>query len=356
MINEIKQEKFNFVKRIFELQSETAQSSDLNIVESTLKNGYRNKMEYPFYALEDNTLTIAEYRKGTKRGLIPGVGSPLAASAINECALSIVKYLNENNVKKSQLKGIQMRYSKYEDKVTAIIFVKDREFKINKSIFEINQKIKNLIVYYSTPKSPAYVMTEKLYSEGEEIMYEKVSNKVFSFPFDGFFQVNIELFEKVIEEVEEYLKSKDTKKKRLVDLYCGVGVIGILLSKYAEEIVGVESTKSAQSFAETNAKNNNVKTYQFLSTNSENIVNEVLKQDDIIVIDPPRAGCHKNVIEAILKVKPEIIIYLSCNPETQYRDLQLLINHYTIKKMKAFDFFPNTNHLEDLVILEKKQV
>lgn len=362
-IEDFKQEKFTFVQRIYEL-SEFEIPDYSEIVQSPILFGYRNKMEYPFYALEDESLMLAEYKKGSRYGLIPFEGSPLAHPKINKCALSILKILNDRNIRKRSLKGLQMRYSWTEDKVTAILFVKDEEFQELPKIKEIDSDLKCLITYYSTHKSPAYVMTKKLYSEDNEELTEKILDNTFIYPFDGFFQINLPLFEDFLKTSINYLKQEISIQKKitrnLIDLYCGVGTIGIsifksLTSKFTK-LIGLEYTPSAEKYFKINAEQTyiNYSNYEFTSSQAERSFKDILKSSDVLILDPPRAGCHINVTNEILEKVPEYIIYLSCNPESQLKDLQLLISKYNIELIKTYDFFPNTNHLENLVILKRK--
>jgi 23S rRNA (uracil1939-C5)-methyltransferase len=166
------------------------------------------------------------------------------------------------------------------------------------------------------------------------------------------------MFETVLNEIKAYLHSYSQlalhkKLSSLIDLYCGVGTIGVSLSEHFDRIVGVELTQSAQYFAQENAKSNSVQNFTFYSGATEKQILGLITEEDVLVIDPPRAGCHKNVISEILNCVPKLIIYLSCNPETQLRDIELLVSKYDIDLVKTYDFFPNTDHLENLVILKK---
>ena len=174
---------------------------------------------------------------------------------------------------------------------------------------ELPEALEGLVCYYSNPKSPASVITSELWRKGELKLKDQVCGTDIGYDVNSFFQVNIDLFEKVIEDIKLNLDSEDSK---IIDFYGGVGSIGILLA-------GVETKNKLK-------------------------------------IDPPRAGLHKKVAQKIIEVRPKKLIYLSCNPVTQARDVGLLLEAgYKIKFNRGYNFFPRTPHIESLVILENSE-
>jgi 23S rRNA (uracil1939-C5)-methyltransferase len=148
------------------------------------------------------------------------------------------------------------------------------------------------------------------------------------------------------------MKENSNEFNKVVDLYAGVGIIGLSLKNYSKEIWSVEIDKTATQYAKVNADLNNIKNFQTLALASEIIPRDVLENTDLLILDPPRTGLHKKLINLILETKPKNIFYLSCNPITQARDFSFLKQVYRIKKFYGFDFYPNTPHLESLIILE----
>jgi len=143
----------------------------------------------------------------------------------------------------------------------------------------------------------------------------------------------------------------------IYDLYSGTGTISIFLAKYAKKVIGLEYIDEAVQYAQINTSLNHFSNTQFLCGDIRDLLNEhLLKTEgypDIIITDPPRAGMHKNVIGLILSVLPQKIIYISCNPATQARDIKLLSDHYHIVRIQPFDMFPHTWHVENVVLLER---
>ena len=154
-------------------------------------------------------------------------------------------------------------------------------------------------------------------------------------------------------------ESNLTGNEVVYDLYCGTGTIGISMAKYVKRVYGFEINESAVNDAIINAQLNNIKNIKFFKGDLQNIfrVNldaRKIQKPDIIIIDPPRAGMHKKTILDIIKKEPKKLIYISCNPGTQARDIkELSQNNYKLKKILPLDMFPHTPHVENIAILEK---
>ena len=125
------------------------------------------------------------------------------------------------------------------------------------------------------------------------------------------------------------------------------------MARVASSVVGVEVVSSAVDLANRNALANNISNYRAVCSTAENLSEDSMQDVDVVVVDPPRSGLHRKVIDMLLKSLPNKIIYLSCNPETQARDLKLLNEQYSIDSVSGYDFYPGTLHLESLVILER---
>ena len=170
---------------------------------------------------------------------------------------------------------------------------------------------------------------------------------------EAFFQVNIDIASKIFNYIRNYIKDK--KYKKALDLYCGVGVIGIFISPFVEEVIGIEIVENAVKNANVNKKLNKINNISFITGKVENHINK-FKDIDLVVVDPPRSGLDKNTINNIISIKPKEIIYVSCDAITLARDLNLLNEFYNIKEITPFDMFPNTYHVECISVLERKNV
>ena len=140
----------------------------------------------------------------------------------------------------------------------------------------------------------------------------------------------------------------------LLDLYCGVGTLGLSVANKFKNIYGIEIVENAIIDAKHNAKINNISNTHYYAGSTDDILENLNVKFDTIILDPPRSGLNKKTIEQVLKIRPKVIAYVSCDPMTLARDLKILSDKYKITKVNALEMFPNTFHVESLVILEKK--
>jgi 23S rRNA (uracil1939-C5)-methyltransferase len=144
----------------------------------------------------------------------------------------------------------------------------------------------------------------------------------------------------------------------LYDLYCGTGSIGIFCSNKAKKVIGVELIAEAVADAEKNAQINNIHHAEFFTGDVIDICDEAFfnkhGHPDVIITDPPRAGMHEKLVQKIISMKAPVVVYVSCNPATQARDLALLDKEYEVTKVQPVDMFPHTHHIENVVQLKKR--
>jgi 23S rRNA (uracil1939-C5)-methyltransferase len=248
------------------------------------------------------------------------------------------------------LKSLIIRESKTKDQLIAILCVKKEDFVLPFSLQEIPE-LDGLTVAFSNPLSPASLITKELSLEGMNYLEEKIAGLDLQYPLDGFFQNNIPLFGKALSLMQDVVNRKSEVAK-IVELYSGVGTIGLALCKQAESVIGVEVVPSSIQYAKENARRNNISNYECYDIAAEEMDSKLLAMADIVVLDPPRIGLHADVVNSLIQYKPKTILYLSCNPETQARDCELLKEHYSPTALYGFDFYPQTNHMESLIILD----
>ncbi len=191
--------------------------------------------------------------------------------------------------------------------------------------------------------------------KGNEFLVEELAGIRFKISPFSFFQVNVEQAEKVVAKVVEYSKGNS---KIIWDLYCGAGTMTLPLAKQSEFVFGLEVNETSVQDAKENANMNGFRNVTFYTKDlhSKTIGNELRKLEppDLVVLDPPRSGIHKNLVEALIKILPRKIIYISCNPTTQARDFSLLSNFYNLVEIQPVDMFPQTYHVESVAVLELK--
>lgn len=195
---------------------------------------------------------------------------------------------------------------------------------------------------------------EGVITDNKAIVSQVLDGYAFQFIAGDFFQNNPYILPLMIQYVIE--QSKGQGIRYLIDAYCGVGVFAISAARAFEKVMGIEISDSAVKLAKKNAKNNNIKNCEFIAGQAENIFGKVLfpAKETVVIIDPPRKGCDAIFIDQLAAFGPEKIVYVSCEPSTQARDLRLLLNlGYRLIETQPFDLFPQTRHIENVITLKK---
>ncbi len=309
---------------------------------------YRNKIEYSFWFDTDkNALDLAFYRRGT-HGKIAVESTSLAAPIITEASKIILAALNSQHVEGRALKTLIIRADQ-QGQVAWQLYVKDEAFDAESLIGAI--AIPAAIcgeVIYSNPQSPASVITKRLAATSDQTLSDIILGVPFRYATEGFFQINLPVYEQALRDMKEWM----TESKPVVDLYSGVGSIGLTIG--GNDVTLVEINEHAVREMRRNIKElGQENTAKAILAASEDALDHITS-DSIIIVDPPRAGLHEDVIAKLLEAAPERIVYLSCNPVTQARDVMRLAEGYGIRHHQGYNFFPRTPHIEHLVVLNKK--
>ncbi len=338
---------------------------------------YRNKLEFSF--TENRWLTnqeISSNKKGIeRRGIgfhISGMWDKvvdinnchLQSDPSNKIRLSIKEYAINNNFsfynsrsKQGLLRNLMIRNTSLNEFMVIIQFFEKKTEKI-KSI------LNHLKISFPEIKSIQYVINNKendsIYDRdiklfyGEKFITEVIDKLNFKIYPKSFFQTNINQTTKLYKTVKKLANLKGNEI--VYDLYSGLGTISQFISKNAKKVIGIESIKEAVKSAKETAIENKINNVEFEVGDIKNIFTSKFVQKhgnpDLIITDPPRDGMHKDVIKEILKLETNLIIYVSCNPSTQLRDLEKLQEKYTIKKIQPIDMFPHTDHVENVVLLK----
>jgi 23S rRNA (uracil1939-C5)-methyltransferase len=337
-----KNAKLGIVEELFYGQKIGYLVANLEFINSSKQWLYRNKMEYGFWG-DDNGLHLAIHQRGSRNKQIVE-GSSLAMPEVDRAAKDVVRALEAINVQASSLKSIVVRASQKGRTAASLLVRSQGDF--DKLL--LPSTVSGLKIYFSNPKSPASVPIKLLNVFGDTNLDDYLFDQRFCYDADAFFQINIPTYIKTLEVMRD-IPIKDY----LVDMYCGVGSIGLTLSNGGGiPLKLVEVSPLSARFARLNVDN--------VQAKAEIIVAPVEKALDMlatrgtVIFDPPRAGLHPKLIQAILISRPKQILYLSCNPATLVRDIAHLTAAYNIKPLKVFNFFPKTPHIEMLAILELK--
>lgn len=311
-----------------------------SFVQGEQRFGYRNKMEYNFWwDNETNKVSLALHRRGSHMKL-PMTSSALASGAINDVGKSLVEFINSCDVQARSLKSAVLR-STADGKTAVVLYIVDKEVA---QLEWSRVGADSITVYYSNPKSPASVPTELLVHLGLEYLTDNIAGHEYRYSPEGFFQINLPVYSQAIEAMARWVHAGS----KVVDMYAGVGSIGMSLPHASLISVELDPASSAQ--ANLNAGENT----EVILSESEKALGYIAT-DAVVILDPPRAGLHKKVVERLLEVTPIAVVYLSCNPATQARDVSLLLaqGQYKVVCARGYNFFPATPHIESLLVLER---
>jgi 23S rRNA (uracil-5-)-methyltransferase RumA len=314
------------------------------ITEGSKQFHYRNKMEYSFTLDDIGDISLAFFKRGQQQ-MVPIAACHLAHTNIIQRAQSILSWLNANPVSDEMCKSLIVRSNSKEETIAALFITEYFNFP---ELPQLSEQFRGFHIYYSRGESPASTPDKLIYSEGEDYLLERISGKKLKFGLLSFFQVHPPIFEKVLEDIEPWLDPKRT----LVDFYSGVGAISLpLYGKYKKAIL-VDESREAIQFARENISAHGFKKCEAKRERSENITNVISKHRQTI-FDPPRPGLHPKIIKKVLEEKPFRIIYLSCNLETQAKDIKELRAEYKVSFFQIYNFFPRTPHIEGLCVLDR---
>lgn len=318
--------------------------------------GYRNKMV--FAVREENGKTNIGMFEGNSHKVIGIARCLLTSDAINDIYNISREYiLNSNYIGynektgKGDIKYIVIRG--YGDSYLVTI-VATKKLNLDSYYEVLKNKIANIGLSILISNSDDEILSGKYY---HLFGLEKLEIEEFGIKYSvdnlGFLQVNNQMKEKMYNRVLEELDS-DTN---IIDAYSGAGLLSAIVSKKAKSVVGIEINKSASQSATMLSRVNNIKNIRFINDDTLNAIDEVIEgvQNVSIILDPPRSGCDSRVCNKLVNKYDNInkIIYISCNPATLARDLEILCTRFTVKSVTPYDLFPQTKHIETLVVLDK---
>jgi 23S rRNA (uracil1939-C5)-methyltransferase len=310
---------------------------------------YRNKIEFSWWwdkSLEQ--IDLAFFRRGT-HGKLPVNGTSLAHPSINKAAIAMRDLLRKKpEVRAYNLKTLLTRCDK-DGNVAIQLYVTDPEFALFHESEIKNMPVSGFELIFSNPKSPASVITQRLQSWGTTNLTDTILDIPFNYAVEGFFQINIPIYEQALRDMKQWVIAD----KPAVDLYSGVGTIGLTIGGPDVTLVEINEPAVIEMRRNISALDRGKAVKAILAPSEKAL--EHIKKDSTIIVDPPRAGLHEDVIAKLLEAAPERIIYLSCNPVTQARDVARLAERYGVRYHRGYNFFPRTPHIEHLVVLDLKK-
>ncbi|MBQ0769910.1 MAG: 23S rRNA (uracil(1939)-C(5))-methyltransferase RlmD [Bizionia sp.] len=340
---------------------------------------YRNKMEFSFS--DSRWLTLEEIQSdedlGDRNALgfhIPGMWDKILD--INKCHLqadpsnairnSVKQFAVDNNLEffntRNQtglLRTMMIRTSSTGDIMVMFQFFKEDKEKrelILDYIGETFPEITSLQYVINGKANDTIYDQEVICYKGEDHIFEEMEGLKFKINAKSFYQTNSNQAYELYKLTREFA---DLQGDELVyDLYTGTGTIAQFIAKQAKKVIGVEAVPDAITAAKENAQFNGITNVEFYVGDMKNVFNtdfiNTHGQPDVIITDPPRDGMHKDVVQQILNIAPKKVVYVSCNSATQARDLELMDAQYKVTRVQSVDMFPQTHHVENIVLLEKR--
>lgn len=340
---------------------------------------YRNKMEFSFsssrWLTQEEVNSESQIEDRNALGFhIPGMWDKildikkchLQEDPSNAIRLEIKNFASENgltffNPRQQQglLRTMMLRTASTGEIMLLFQFfednLEDRELLLNQ-VKQTFPEITSLLYVINRKQNDTIYDQKVVCYAGQDHIFEEMEELRFKINAKSFYQTNSE------QAYELYKVTRDfanlTGDELVYDLYTGTGTIAQFISKKAKKVIGVESVPEAIEDAKNNALNNNISNVEFFVGDMKNIFNssfiEQHGQPDVIITDPPRDGMHKLVVEQLLQIAPKKIVYVSCNSATQARDLAILDEKYQVTRVQPVDMFPQTHHVENVVLLEKR--
>ncbi len=340
---------------------------------------YRNKLEYTFsdkrWLTKEEVASGAKFEKEDALGFhIPGLFDKVLD--IEECHLqpdpsnsirnAVRQYSLENNLQffdlreqKGFLRNIVIRNS-LDGKVMVIVVFFHDDFEKRNGLLDFIAsefpQVNSLMYVINSKKNDSLNDQEPILYKGEDHLVEEMDGLKFRIGPKSFYQTNTRQALELYRIVRDFAEL--TGKEIVYDLYSGTGTIANYISALAGKVIGIEYVDEAVKDAIINSEINGISNTHFFAGDMKDILSEAFfasnGKPDVIITDPPRAGMHEDVIKIIANASPDRIVYVSCNPSTQSRDIQLLSDDYNVERVQPVDMFPHTHHVENVVLLKRR--
>jgi 23S rRNA (uracil1939-C5)-methyltransferase len=353
--------------RVKDLLEALGVSCDLKPIQHAEPWYYRNKMEFSFSRDNNGGIICGLYSKVVKRQVVDLEECLIFSKDAGAILKAVKKYGEEKKhsvydkfTHQGFLRNLIIRETKFTNQlmiglVTTTAEEFDRESFL-KAICALDFKARLSSVFWikNDSWSDAVVFEKKELLYGSETIRERLGDLEFNIGIDTFFQVNPVMINNFYKKVSEYVHP--SSEENVLDLFCGVGSIGIFLAQKAKFVWGVEVHKEIVDLAWANAKHNRINNISFFVSDARRFLNTqgiYYRDVDILVINPPRCGLSPKILRAIFRLNPRRILYSSCNPEALFRDLEIIKSGYNLNFVESFDFFPHTPHMEVCSLLHK---
>lgn len=332
--------------------------------------GYRNKAQFPFGRDKEGNIVTGFYA-GRTHDIIANTDCALGVSVNKEILEIILQFMNENNVSaydektgRGLIRHVLIRYGFSTEEIMVCLVINDETLphveKLTQKLVKI-PKMTSITVSVNKRRTNVIMGDSYRVLWGQGYITDYIGNVKYQISPLSFYQVNPVQTEKLYSLAMEYAELKGGET--VWDLYCGIGTISLFLAQKARKVYGVEIVPQAIEDARSNAKINGITNAEFFVGKAEEVLPGYCAQNqemtaalhpDVIVVDPPRKGCDEVLLDTIIRMAPEKLVYVSCDSATLARDLKLLCaKGYELKRVRAVDQFPMTVHVETVVALQK---
>lgn len=327
---------------------------------------YRNKAQIPVALNKDGKVEMGFYSRHSHRIaecddclLSPQIFTRICSDF--KAFLSKYPYLvydEENH--KGKIRHLYLRIGECTNEVMVCVVVNGTSFEHQDELFnsikEKYSEVKSIVININKAKTNVILGNENILVYGKESITDVLCSLKFELSPLAFYQVNRVQAQRLYEKAREYAKLNGDEV--LVDLYCGTGTIGLSMAKDCKELIGVEIIDKAIENAKKNAKNNGITNARFICADATKAACQLEKEGikpDVVVVDPPRKGLTPHLVETIVRMSPQRVVYVSCDPATLARDLKQFEElEYSVKEITPVDLFPRTAHVESVALLTKK--
>lgn len=349
------------------------------IIGATENRYYRNKLEFTFsdreWLMPEEFLAAKSQPPQPALGFhLPGAfdrvfdvkSCDLQPELSNRIRLAVKQYTTDNGYdyfylrnQSGLLRNLMIRMASTGEVMVLVVFARTEKMMINELMNFLHMQfpeITSLQYVINQKKNDTIYDLPVITFKGADAIYERIEDLRFRISAKSFFQTNTSQAAKLYACVKEYAALKGDEL--VFDLYTGTGSIALYLARSCRKVTGIEQVEQAIEDAKANAILNNISNVAFHVADIAKIPGQPFYVQDgvpeVVITDPPRAGMHVDVIEELLKMAPERIVYVSCNVTTQARDLSLLNAGYSIECVRPFDLFPHTKHVENVALLKKR--
>lgn len=328
---------------------------------------YRNKAQFPVGIDKEGSPIIGVFAQRSHT-IIPIQNCKIQTEISQEIARSIIEFIKENKIsiydeekQNGAIRHIVIKVGKYTKQIMCILVVNEEFGKTNeKKLVEMlctkYKYVKTIVKNINNKNTNVILGKQNVNLYGDGYIEDKLGEYIFKISPMSFYQVNPVQAEVLYNIAIE--AANLSKKDVLFDLYCGIGTIGIFASKFVKQVYGIEIVEQAIEDAKDNAKINKVNNAEFICGDVEFAFDELINKKKIIptaiIVDPPRKGLDEKTIQNILNIKPEKLVYISCNPATMVRDIAKMEDVYVAEKIQPVDMFPYTSSVECVAVLKLK--